>query len=84
MTGTVTVQEDDAARVPLRTVTVPPPTGASTVEPGQVVDATPATVTPPGRVSTRPGFASVLGTVLVLLILRVSVELPPTGIEAVP
>ena len=71
----------EAARLPFRTVTVPPPAGASTVAPGQVVEGAgaAATVTPRGRVSTRPGFASVLRTMFVLLIRIVRVELPPTS-----
>jgi hypothetical protein len=79
VTGTVTVQELEAARFPFRTVIVPPPDGASTVVPEQVVAGAgnEATVTPAGRVSTSPGLPRVLGTVFVLLIRIVSVDVPP-------
>jgi hypothetical protein len=55
VTGTVTSQADVGARTASFTVTVPPPTGATTAPPPHEIAGVPAaTVSPAGSVSTSP------------------------------
>src|SRR6185436_18474396 len=75
----MTLHADLAARAPPR-ATVSAPTGASTVTRPQPVEGLPATVTPGGKLSSKPGEPNVWGTVNVLKRRRVRSLVSSTAI----